>query len=280
MATDLLDTYLEMWGLSDPQPLTETVTSRLYTVQFGETTAVLKLLTDYGWEEQRGAAALRCYDGHGAVRLYQSDQQAQLLEYVEGEDLVPLVKSGGDGDAEATRIIAGVLKQLHSAPATCEGVFPLKDWFRELFKKAEADEQSGVELIFVRGARRARELLDHPREVRVLHGDIHHANIRHSARGWLAFDPKGVLGERTYDCCNTLCNPYLGTPRHDDLVHNEQRLLSNAGILADTLELDLTRLLAFAFAYACLSASWSLSINDDDVAQWMLGIAEIVEKNL
>ena len=68
------------------------------------------------------------------------------------------------------------------------------------------------------------------RDVRVLHGDIHHHNIRQSSRGWLAFDPKGLVGERTYDCANTLCNPVM-----PELVHNETRLLTNAAILADTL---------------------------------------------
>jgi len=275
-----LNHYLQLWNLSDPQPLTETVTSQLYTVQFEGTTVVLKLLTDYGWEEQRGAAALRCLDGHGTVRLYQADEKAQLLEYANGVELVTLVENGDD--AEATRIIANLLNQIHSVgqPIPCDGVFPLKPWFQELFKKADADEHAGIESIYRRGAQIARRLLDDPRDVRVLHGDIHHHNIRQSPRGWLAFDAKGLVGERTYDCCNTLCNPYLGRPRHDDLVHNEQRLLTNAGILADGLGIDLPRLLTFTYAYACLSASWSLSINAEDVAQWMLEIAQIIEPHL
>jgi streptomycin 6-kinase len=278
--SDNLKRYLEAWDLSDPQPLAQTPTSHLYTVRYGETTAVLKLLTPYGWEEQRGGAALRCFDGHGAVRVYQMDADAQLLEYAGGDELVTLVNQGDD--AGATRIIVSVLNQLHSIPqpASCDGVFPLDPWFQALFRKADADEAAGIQSIFVRGARVARRLLAEPRDVRVLHGDIHHHNIRQSPRGWLAFDAKGLIGERTYDCCNTLCNPYRGTPRHDPLVHDERRLLTNAGILADGLGIDLPRLLDFAFAYGCLSACWSLSINDEQVAQWMLEIAQIVEPHL
>lgn len=275
-----LEHYLKLWNLSNPQVLAQTVTSHLYTVTFEGEIVVLKLLTDYGWEEQRGAAALACFGGHGAVRLFLADEKAQLLEYAGGDELVTLVEQGDD--AEATRVIADVLKQIHRAgqPTPCDGVFPLDQWFRELFKKAEADERAGIESIYRRGARVARELLADPRDVRVLHGDIHHRNIRQSARGWLAFDPKGLMGERTYDCCNTLCNPFLGTPRHDDRVHNEKRLLTNAAILSQALGIELPRLLAFAFAYACLSASWSLSIDDDDVAVWMLEIAQIVEPHV
>jgi streptomycin 6-kinase len=52
-------------------------------------------------------------------------------------------------------------------------------------------------------------MLADPREVRVLHGDIHHRNIRMSGRGWLSLDPKGLVGERTYDCASSLCNPTI-----------------------------------------------------------------------
>ena len=278
-----LDPYLQAWNLSDPQPLAQTPTSHLYTVQHEGMTVVLKLLTDYGWEEQRGAAALRIWDGRGAIRLYRSDEKAQLLEYADGDDLVPMVERGED--EEATRIIAGVIRQLHSAPQDKpkDGLYPLDRWFRALFDKAAVDREAGDETVYMRGAAVAARLLADPREMRVLHGDIHHANIRHSARrGWLAFDPKGVVGERTYDCANTLCNPFLGMRGYDPLVHNAARLLRNAGILSEELGIDLARILAYTFAYSCLSAAWSLSseVENEGAPQWALNIAEIVEPHL
>ncbi len=110
----------------------------------------------------------------------------------------------------------------------------------------------------------------------MLHGDIHHCNIRQSSRGWLAFDPKGVVGERTYDCANTLCNPAM-----PEIVHNETRLLTNAAILADTLAIDLSRVLAFTYAYACLNASWwSRHIGAEDMVQWSLNVAMIIEPHI
>ncbi len=127
----------------------------------------------------------------------------------------------------------------------------------------------------MRGASLAERLLADQREVRVLHGDIHHRNIRQSVRGWLAFDPKGVVGERTYDCANTLCNPAI-----PEIVHNETRLLTQAAILADTLTIDLARVLAFTYAYACLSASWSLRIKAEDMVQWALKVAMIIEPHI
>jgi len=112
-----------------------------------------------------------------------------------------------------------------------------------------------------------------------LHGDIHHYNIKHSPRGWLAFDPKGVVGERTYDCANALCNPVM-----PELVHNEKRLLNNAAILAETLDLELGRVLAFAYGYACLNASWWTQLRDREgaeaIVQWYLTIAKIIEPHI
>jgi len=95
----------------------------------------------------------------GAVRLLRYDQGAHLLEYAAGDELVTLVERGGDQNA--TRVIAQVIKQLHSVPREVprNGFFALDRWFEELFNKAEADRQAGSESIFVRVAAVAERLL-------------------------------------------------------------------------------------------------------------------------
>jgi streptomycin 6-kinase len=270
-----LNSYLATWSLSNPQLLAQTATSHIYTVTHGTETVILKVLSASETEEQTGALALRYFDGRGAVRLLWYDEGAHLLEYAAGDELVTLVERGEDENA--TRVIAQVIKQLHSIPqdAPRDGLFVLDRWFGALFAKAAADRQAGSESIYVRSAALTERLLADQREVRVLHGDIHHRNIRQSSRGWLAFDPKGVVGERTYDCANTLCNPEI-----PELVHNETRLLTNAAILADALALDRSRVLAFTYAYACLNASWWLRLGGDDIVQWHLKVAAIIEPHI
>ncbi len=278
MPPPILQHYLDAWALSDPKLLAETPTSHVYTVISGGETLVLKLLTPIGVDdEQSGAVALRCFAGRGAVRLLRHDAGAHLLEYVAGDDLVPLVKRGED--AQATAIIGDVLNCLHNAAkdAPADGLVPLRRRFRSLFERAVREGHLGAQSIFVRAAALTENLLAHPRAECVLHGDIHHENIRHSpARGWLAIDPKGVYGERTYDAANTLCNPY-GMPA---LVESAARLRQTAGILADQMSVDRARVLAFAFAYACLSASWSLDVGHDEDADHALRIAAIIETRL
>jgi len=276
MATSLvLDAYLKQWGLGEPTLLTRTHTSVLYTVRHGDETAVLKLLAPGEVEEQRGALALTCFAGRGAVRLLRYDAGAQLLEYAAGEELIAVVERGDD--AAATRIIASVLTRLHAAPdrVADSGLMPLERWFRALLERGAQDRRTAAASVFTKAAGVAERLLAEPREVRVLHGDIHHRNIRGSTRGWLAFDPKGLVGERTYDCANTLCNPPI-----PELVHNEARLLAQAALLADALALDPDRIVAFTYAYAALNAAWWLALGDDSIVAWSLAVARLLEPHV
>lgn len=274
--TQDLHYYLKTWRLSEPKLLADTLTSKSYAVTYNHNKVVLKLFKPLGEkDEKNGAIALRCFNGHGAVKLLEYDARAHLLEYADGDDLVALVKKGED--EKATSIIAELLKKLHSVYTATppKELISLENWFVSLFRKAERDAVKGLHSIFVRAAGVAKWLLKSQNDVRILHGDIHHENIRFSAeRGWLAIDPKGVVGERTYDAANTLCNPW----NMESLVEDEERLLRNATILAEKLNLDPVRLLGFTFAHACLSACWSLEDGDDPTHA--LNIATIIEPHI
>lgn len=269
--------YLETWELADPQLLAQTTTSHLYTVTHGGDRVVLKLLTAIGEEEIKGAVALRYWDGQGAVRLLRADEQAHLLEYADGEDLIPMVKQGED--EQATAIISDVLRQLHRTTAMPEtppeGLTPLTVWFRSLFKKAAADREAGLNSIYVWAGHMAEQYFAQPLDTRVLHGDLHHENIRrHAQRGWLTFDPKGLVGERTFDAANVLRNP-LDAP---DVVESEDRLLRMASTLAAALDVETSRVLAFGYLLTCLSASWILE--DGEYPRNDLRIVALIEPHL
>jgi streptomycin 6-kinase len=279
MMTDKLNQYLDQWSLTDPLPLAQTATSELYTVTYDGERAVLKLLTPMGMQEEHiGALALRYWNGHGAVRLFQSNDEAQLLEYADGDDLVPMVKNVGD--EQATAVIADVLRELHlTHPSLSEpmpdGIRTLRVWYRALFKQAEADLDAGVDSVYVRGARISEALFADPVDTRVLHGDIHHENIRYrEGRGWLSFDPKGIVGERTFDAANVFRNPLNSM----DLIANEARMLKLANTLGAALEVEPSRVLAFTYTMCCLSASWFLE--DGEAPGDDLIFAAIIEPHL
>jgi streptomycin 6-kinase len=90
-------------------------------------------------------------------------------------------------------------------------------------------------------------------------------------RGWLAIDPKALIGERTYDVANLLGNPWP----HGRVVHDPDRMRRVAELYADRLELDVRRVLAFAHAHAGLSASWDLDDGYDP--EYRLRCAEVLE---
>jgi streptomycin 6-kinase len=264
-----LEHYTALWGLAAPRLLATTRTSRVYHALRGGEEVVLKLLTPLGQaDESAGAAALRHFAGHGACRLLAADEGAHLLEYLPGETLVPVVQT--QGDEAAALIIADVLNALHAAPpAVPGGLIALDVWFRALLEGRPHHE------LLATGAAVARALLAHPQDVRVLHGDIHHENIRHKpGRGWLAYDPKGLIGERAYDAANTFLNP-CDMPR---LVVNEARALRLLALMSERLRLEPGRLLRFVFAYACLSAAWSLEDGDDP--EEALAVAALLRPHL
>jgi streptomycin 6-kinase len=96
----------------------------------------------------------------------------------------------------------------------------------------------------------ALELLAEPEEVVVLHGDIHHGNVLDfGPRGWLAIDPKGLVGERGFDHANLFCNPDLASATAPG------RLARQATIVAEAARLDRRRLLRWILAWAGLSAA-------------------------
>jgi streptomycin 6-kinase len=259
-----INQYLKDWHLSDAQLLAETNTSYVYKCRLNEDFAVLKFLKSLGVvDEKNGAAALVHFGGNGAIRVIEHSDQAFLLEYAAGPDLKSLVQQGND--AQATAIIADTLNQLHKQKSqiSTDTFTPLKKWFRSL----DTHAQMGVDSFYVQAANIAERLLAHPQDICVLHGDIHHENILYSQRGWLAIDPKGLYGERTYDAANTLFNPF----GMDELVLNEARLLKNAEILARSMKINMQRLLQFTFAYSALSASWSLEDNQNPAIALKIG---------
>jgi streptomycin 6-kinase len=109
---------------------------------------------------------------------------------------------------------------------------------------------------------------------RLLHGDLQHYNVLFdSRRGWLAIDPKGVVGEAEYEVGAVLRNPF---ERPDLFVATgmvERRLTR----LSDRLSLSVDRALAWSFAQAVLSAIWSVEDGFSvDAEHPVLGLANVI----
>jgi streptomycin 6-kinase len=155
----------------------------------------------------------------------------------------------GEDDA-ATCIVCRTIGRLHAQrPLPPPGdLLPLTRFFESLAPMARREGGMMAECAVV-----ADELLASQREHVVLHGDAHHSNILDfGKRGWLAIDPKRVIGERCYDYVNVLCNPDLKT-RIDPT-----RFAQQVDIVVDAAGLERRRLLQWVMAHAALSAAWFL----------------------
>jgi streptomycin 6-kinase len=247
----LFERHLALWQLTPDGDPIATRSSRLLPVRCRDgMTAMLKIAEEE--EEARGAALMIWWAGDGAARVLAHDGNALLLERVLGSaSLVEMAHSGQD--EEASRVLCGVAARLH-APRTRPppALIPLSIWFQELEPAAAA--HGGV---LIEAAAAARALLADPRELCVLHGDIHHANILDfGKRGWLAIDPKGLLGERGFDFANIFCNP------DGPIATAPGRLACQLDIVAAAAALEPRRLLIWVLAYAGLSAAWTLGEGD------------------
>ena len=140
-------------------------------------------------------------------------------------------------------------------------------WFRQL--EPAAARYGGI---LTKSAAAARELLASPHEIVALHGDVHHGNILDGGdRGWLAIDPKGVLGERGFDYANLFRNP-------DAMIATApRRLQRQARVVAEEGKLDPRRLLTWILAYAGLGAAWTMDSGGEDAAGLAIAAAAASE---
>lgn len=56
-----------------------------------------------------------------------------------------------------------------------------------------------------------------------LHGDLHGQNILKSATGWYAIDPKGYVGDPSFELGAFIRNPYKVLAQNDDAAAIMQR---------------------------------------------------------
>lgn len=270
-----LPVFPSRWNASDPVLVAETFSSRIWKVRLEDGgPAVVKDLKAFDdvWDELRGAYYLSWRDGLGSVRLLGLDGQRMLLEYAGERMLVHDLAE--HGDQQATEIAAAVMAELFSPsrrPLPAE-LQPLRERFASLFKKAKTDRDAGESSLYVEAASLAQRLLDNPHDVRAVHGDLHHDNIMHGPRGWLAIDPKGIVGDPAFDAANFFYNPL----ERDDLCLDPERIAHMAAVFAKVLGQNPRAILDHGVAWGCLSASWHAEDENDKDENRELAVAAAI----
>ena len=246
MTIAMFDKYLKQWELTIDGEAFVSLNGNLLPVRQRGLPAMLKISQEP--EEQAGNQLMAWWGGDGAAPVLAHDGGALLMERAQGAaSLVQMVKCGQDD--EATRILCAVAVRLHVPRAKpIPELVPLVQWFEALWSMAAT--HGGI---LEHCARAASELLADPRDVAVLHGDIHHGNVLDFGQsGWLAIDPKGLYGERGFDYANILCNP------DDASALAPGCFARRIALIAGASNIDRRRLLQWVLAWAGLSATWML----------------------
>lgn len=254
--------FLDLWALT-PDGRPQGAKDVLF-VRRGEQRLVLKRLTV--GDELRMAAVLRCWAGVGAVRLVEEAEGAVLMERaLPGRQVLEVLDA--EGEDAATAIFCDTLAALRRPPPQGGGFRTVEDWGLGFDRNRERALAKGIDAALIdQGQGMFAELCASQGPSILLHGDLHHYNIvEDERRGWLAIDPKGVLGEVAYDA-----GAWLRNPR--DHVHDPASVARQAAIIAERLGLSLDRVLAWHFAQCVLSCLWG--VEDDVFDRAWLGYAE------
>ena len=269
-----LDPFLRLWDLEfegappapggrEPYP----GTGEVAFVRRGGRSLVLKLLPE-GSDEWRSGAVLAHWDGQGAVRVIEQAPGAVLIERaMPGDDLIGMATA--DHDDAATAILCDVMTKLNR-PAPADAPFrTVSDWGRGFARNRAAAVEGGMDGVLIDRADRLFHRLCATQDRPILlHGDLQHFNVvRDADRGWLAIDPKGVLGEPAYETGAMLRNPMTSPAFCADPAVIERR----ARLICARLGYGYERVVGWCFAQWVLSCLWAIEDRLVFAPSWLDG---------
>lgn len=254
---------LDEFNVSSPVFIAETDIATIWRVRCSDgTLAVLKVYKGCDMRnEGPGFDFLRMCDGQGAAKVFQTNANAALMEFLEGPSLGDMAR-GGD-DQKAAEILVDVANNLHANRLHISTDWPkLQDFATDLTDVARgANCTDGNWKNFEFSRDLAFHLIEHQRDIRPLHGDLHHDNVLRGQRGYCAIDAKGVVGARAYELANAFRNPKGA----ETLVQNADRFSYLLDLWCEKFAIDKAYMLDWAIAKTAFSIMWrdSKEVGDD-----------------
>jgi streptomycin 6-kinase len=263
---ELISEASARWGLTDVQPVANLSYNFVAFAKQGEGDVVLKIGVPRG-ELASEMAALRLFNGDGACRLLECDEERgmSLLERLHPGTMLSEVED----DNERTHIAIDVMQKLwrtmesSGLPLAQERAHAfqkfirLSDWFNGL-KEIRPHFDGGTGLFPKEILERVEAFLPElfaDDDIHLMHGDFHHYNILKSERGWLAIDPKGVIGPVGYEIGPLMLNPWM---KPMDKSRFEVQTKRRVDIIHERLGWERERIIQWSLAHAILSAWWDV----------------------
>ncbi len=278
---DLIAEASAHWGLTDVQPAPELSYNFVAFANRGDDKVVLKMGVP-NREMKSEMAALRLFNGEGACRLLEYDEEKYWMLL---ERLSPgVMLSALEDDEEATHTAAEVMKKIWrpvgdvtlsgakslrnderdpslSLRVTYDRFILLSDWFDGL-KKLRHLFNGGTgplnEKLVERVEHSVKDFFAENHMPVLMHGDFHHFNILSSERGWLIIDPKGVIGPAGYEVGPLMMNPWGS---FSDGINYRLKVKRRIDILHEHLGWERQRIIEWSLAHTVLSAWWGIEDN-------------------
>lgn len=264
------------WQLSNIKPLVNMPLVNNYAAvaysAIYKDDVVLKIL----FADTHEIEALKFFNdgGHNCcVKLldYDKNLNGLLLEYVSPG--ISLKSMFPKEDSKAAEIAAEIIKKLHAKPLSNrpEKFKTVNQWLNLL--SAHKSNKIPVRLL-QQAIKLSNELLNSQNKeapLYLLHGDLHHENILLGERGWIAIDPKGVIGPLEYELGRFIMNPIPDLLQQADATKIiENRIDKFCAIFG----LERQRLIDWTFVQAVLSACWAEQGGSEEFFNYFVKFAE------
>lgn len=195
--------------------------------------------------EVAAIAAPRRFDGRGAVQVYEHDPylRATLLEHCD-----PGTTAAECSTRHADEIAVVVLPQLWSLTSKPPvGVPRLADVVRvRAAMVLDRATRASSDPLLLAGAELLAELAAADAHTELLHGDFNQRNVLLSSRGWLAIDPRPMIGDPAYELAQWLVTRSI----------EESDPVTRTVSLAEQVRLPPTRVLRWLTAQTIQLCSW------------------------
>jgi streptomycin 6-kinase len=218
-------------------------------------------------EQKTELIALRHYAGRHAVRVIDWDGEsgAVLMERISPgtqlrryEDL-----------SMRSKIKIKLISELPIPLKFTDGLPTIAEWLNHAFHKfRESNRPSEEFLSFIVAAETAfAKIKTRYPEAYLLHGDLHHENIlRDHKLGWVAIDPKGVVGPKIMECGRFLQNfiedEVPGAQTLSDAMDEQivSVLEQRYAVFNEVTGFEIKDLATVTFIDQVLSSCWSINL--------------------
>lgn len=248
-----LKKYAEQWNVSDFEQIDYYSINCLFTctsAKYGD--CVLKIgthlqtvMTEY--------FMLKDFDGNGLCKVYESDIDNGIL-------LIERIMPGTqlrDEPKQNTRLeeFCLLFQRLHKPPADITKYLTYMDWVSNItaFMKTRSDYEDLCDKM-IKADEICRCLWEKYTDRLLLHGDLHHDNILLGKNGYIAIDPKGVVGDAVFDIPRFILN--------EDDWDNEDNFNHIVKTISAKLNISEQDIRALFYVELCMAHCWRVEDGD------------------